>query len=89
MATFPQPLTDVQTLTSSPCPHCCRRQAQPEAAALSDLAPAPSFVAGSRPGAALMPCSHLMRNRPCFKERKGKERKGKERKGKERKGKER
>ncbi len=28
MATFPQPLTDVQTLPPSSCPRCCRRQAQ-------------------------------------------------------------
>jgi hypothetical protein len=58
MATFPQPLTDVQTLTPSPCPHCCRRQAQPEAAALSGLAPTISLVPGSKPRASIESSSH-------------------------------
>jgi hypothetical protein len=58
MATAFQALTDVQTLPPSPCSRCHRRQTQPEAASLSGLAPTPSLVAGSRPGAALAPSSH-------------------------------
>ncbi|MBE3568231.1 MAG: hypothetical protein IMW90_21140 [Thermogemmatispora sp.] len=58
MATAFQPLTDVQTLPPSSCPRCCRRQAQPEAASLSGLAPTISLVPASRPGAFTESSSH-------------------------------
>ncbi|RAQ95915.1 hypothetical protein A4R35_10240 [Thermogemmatispora tikiterensis] len=51
MATFPQPLIHL-AMRLPPCPHCSRRQAQPEVASLPTQASATSLVPGRRGGAS-------------------------------------
>ena len=58
MATFPQPLTDVQTLPPSPCPRCCQQQAQRAAPSPRVQALAHPLAADAHPGDDQLTSAH-------------------------------